>query len=303
MKSTITKLYDYRQSVIPAERLRWRVPDEEIAAQLETLSHNHAYEMEPETVEKFDSVACRGESAAARWDRETLLLFPGRGLCDSALENACLGARVGERRTVSTDEGEVTLTVKRILRRATMPVGDQLVKAEGIDGVNTVAEYYDWYRAGKRDFNRKRAKYQSADFLLEEIQEKSELSIDQEEKDTWMWERVNKIYDTLIAAGIDPKIPKEGFDFLTEEQAKEKMYKEQEWAFTAFVVQVYVVEQVFGLNLEDVCREGVEKLAAEHGMTADQLYATSCDSMIQGRFAQEKAIELLGNYAEQFLED
>ncbi len=303
MKSTITKLYDYKQAVIPAELLNWHVPDEEITAQLETLSHNHAYEMEPETVQTGDSVACRSESAAARWDRETLLLFPGRGLCDSALENACVGARVGECRTVSTPEGEVTLTVRRILRRANMPVCDELVQAEHIDGVNTVADYRSWFRAQREDFYRMQAKYQSANFLLDQVKQHSEISIDQEEKDAWMWDLVNSLYDALVDAGMDPKIPQEGFDFLTEEQAKEKMYHEWEWAFTADVVQAYMVEQVFGLSLEDVCREGVEKLAAEHGMTADQLRAASCDSMIRRKFAQEKAMELLGDYAEPFLED
>ncbi len=303
MRSTITKLYDYKQAVIPAELLNWHVPDEEIAAQLETLSRNHAYEMEPETVQTGDSVACRSESAAARWNRETLLLFPGRNLCDSALENACAGARVGESRTVSTPEGEVTLTVKRILRRANMPVGDELVQAEHIDGVNTVTEYYDWYRADKRDFNRMRAKYQSASFLLDEIQAHSEYAIDQEEKREWMTQQVNALYNTLVDAGMDPKIPEEGFNFLTEEQAKEKLYGEYEWSFKPFVTQAYVVEHVFGLNLEDVCREGLEKLAAENGATPDALRASSCDAMIQSNFAREKAIELLGSYAEQFLED
>lgn len=303
MKSTITKLYDYKQSVIPDELRRWRVPDEEIAAQLEILSHNHAYETEPETVQTGDSVACRSESAAARWDRETLLLFPGRNLFDSALENACVGAKVGESRTVSLPEGEVKLTVKRILRRANMPVGDELVQAEHIEGVNTVAQYYDWYRADKRDFNRMRAKYQSASFLLDEIEKHSTFSIDQEEKRAWVTERANSLYDAYIAAGIDPRIPQEGVDILTEEQAKAQIYGQLECTFKTFVTQTYMVEQVFGLDLEDVCRESLEKLAAEHGMSPDALRATSCDSMIQAKFAQEKIIELLGDYTEQFLED
>ena len=148
-----------------------------------------------------------------------------------------------------------------------------------------------------------RAKYQSASFLLDEIEAHSEYAIDEEEKREWVTQRVNSLYDALVDAGMDPKIPKEGFDFLTEEQAKEKMYHEQEWAFTDFVVQAYVVEHVFGLSLEDVCREGVEKLAVEHDMTPEQLRATSCNSMIQGKFAMEKALDLLGSYTEQFLED
>lgn len=302
MKSTIIRLYDYKQSVIPHEMRLWRVKDEEVQAQLETLSRNHAFEADVEEVQSGDSVACRGESAAARWNRETLLFYPGHGLCDAALENACVGAKVGESRTVQTAEGKVTLTVKRIVRRSNMPIGDELIKLEGIEGVETVADYDRWYREDKGAFYRQRALYQSANFLLEEIQEKSELFIDREEKDAWLKERVNSLYDALVAAGMDPKIPSEGFDFLTEEQAKEKMYKEQEWAFTAYVVQSYMAEKLSGRTMDDICREGLEKLAAEHGMTAEALRSASCDAMIGGKFAMEKAMEELGKYTEQFLE-
>ena len=302
MKSTITRLYDYKQSVIPQEMRLWRVKDEEVQAQLETLSRNHAFEADAEEVRSGDSVACRGESPAARWNRETLLFYPGHGLCDAALENACVGAKVGESRTVQTAEGEVKLTVKRIVRRSNMPIGDELIKLEKIEGVETVADYDRWYREDKGAFYRQRALYQSANFLLEEIQEKSELFIDQEEKDAWMWDRVNSLYDAFLAAGMDPKIPEEGFDFLTEEQAKEKMYKEQEWAFTAYVVHAYMAEKFSGQTMKEISQAGVEALAAEHGMTAEELRATSCDAMIDGKFAMEKAMEELCKYTEQFLE-
>ena len=165
-----------------------------------------------------------------------------------------------------------------------------------------MADYDRWYREDKGAFYRQRALYQSANFLLEEIQEKSELFIDQEEKDAWMWDRVDHLYDAFLAAGMDPKIPSEGFDFLTEEQAKEKMYKEQEWAFTAYVVQVYMAEKLSGQTMKEISQAGVEALAAEHGMTAEELRATSCNAMIDGKFAMEKAVEELTKYTEQFLE-
>jgi len=302
MKSTITQLYDYRQSVIPAELRLWHAKDEEIQAQLETLSRNHAFEAEVETVQSGDSVACRGESSAARWNRETLLFYPGHGLCASELENACVGAKVGESRTVETAEGQVTLTVKRIIRRSNMPIGDELVRLEGIKGVETVADYERWFRKERETFYRQRACYQCASFLLEEIQSKSTLSIDQSEKSTWLWDRVNSLYDAMVAAGMDPTIPEEGFDFLTEEQAKEKMYKEQEQTFPAYVVQVCMAEKLSGQSMEEICQEGLEKLAAEHGMTVEELRKTGSEAMIAGKFAMEKAMELLGRYAEQFLE-
>lgn len=302
MKSTITRLYDYTQTAIPEELCHWHIPEEEIDAQLETLSRNHAFEAEADTVQNGDSVACRGESEAERWNRETLLFYPGHGLCDPALEDACLGARVGESRTAQTPEGVVTLTVKRIVRRSLMPVGDELVRLENIGGVETAEDYRRWFRAQREDFTRKQALYRCASFLLGEIQSKSDIYIDPQEKDAWLKEWVDSMYDAFLAAGIDPKIPSEGFDFLTEEQAKEKMYKEQERAFDAYVVQSYIAEKLTGRSMDDICKEGLEKLAAENGMTVEALRATSCDAMIYGKFAMETAMEQLGAYAEPFLE-
>lgn len=303
MKSTITQLYDYRQLVIPKELCLWRVKDEEVQAQLDTLSRNHAFEADVQEVLTGDSVACRGESAAVRWNRETLLFYPGRGLCDSALENACVGAKLGEKRTVRTSEGEITLTVKRIVRRSNMSIGDELVKLEGIEGVETVADYKRWYREEKETFYRQRACYQCASFLLREIEKNSAISIDVQEKDEWLWDRVNTLYDALVAAGCDPKIPAEGFDFLTEEQAKDKMYQENEPFFASYVIQAYIAEKLSGQTMEQICQEGLETLAAEHGMTVEALRATSSEGMIAGKFAMDKAMELLGEYAKQFLEE
>ncbi|MDE7352954.1 MAG: hypothetical protein K2O06_07870 [Acetatifactor sp.] len=303
MKSTITQLYDYKQSVIPQEMRLWRVKDDEVQAQLETLSRNHAFETDVEEVQNGDSVVCSGDSEAPRWNREVLLFYPGRGICPPEFEDACLGAKVGEVRTVSAAEGNVKLTVRRIVRRSSMAIGDDLVKLEGISGVAAVADYDRWYREEKGAFYRQRANYQCAGFLLEEVQKKSDIFIDQEEKDAWMWERINTLYDAFVAAGCDPKIPEEGFDFLTEEQAKEKMYREQEWAFTSYVVHAYMAEMLSGQTMDQICQEGLEKMAAEHDMTVDELRATSCDAMIYGKFAMEKAMEQLGAYAEQFLED
>ena len=302
MKSTITHLYDYKQSVIPEELRLWRVKDQEVRERLETLSRNHAFEADVEQVQPGDSVACRGESGAARWNRETLLFYPGRGLCPPELEDACVGAKVGDTRTADTAEGQVKLTVKRIVRRSNMPIGDELVTLEGIDGVETVEDYDRWYREDKGAFYRQRASYQCAHFLLEEIQKNSTLAIDENEKAQWLWDRVDGLYDALMAAGLDPKIPPEGFDFLTEEQAKEKMYKESEPFFDAYVVQAYMAEKLSGQTMDDICQEGLEKLAEEHGMTVEQLRATSSEAMIYGKFAMERAMELLEPYVEQFLE-
>lgn len=302
MKSTITELYDYTKAMIPKDLLRWRIPDEEIARQLEALSRSHAYEEEADEVQAGDSIACRGESEAARWNRPVLLFYPGRGLCAPELEDGCVGARVGERRTVQTEEGEVALTVERIVRRRNMPVGDELVQAENLPGVETVDDYYRWYRDANEPGHRKEAASRAAGFLLKEIQAHSVLSIDQTEKDKWLWGVVNTLYDSMVQAGVDPTIPEDGFEFLTEEEAKAKMYKERENLFSWYAVHAYMAEKLSGLSLDEICREGVKKFAAEQGYTAEYIWENSARTTIYWKFVTDRAVELLGEYAEQFLE-
>ena len=249
-----------------------------------------------------DSVACRGESAAARWNRPVLLFYPGRELCAPELENACVGAGLGERRTVTAKEGDVSLTVERIVRRSNMPVDDRLVQAENLPGVETVAGYYRWYRAANEPERRKQAAASAARFLLREIQAHSVLCLDQEEKDEFLWGLVNTLYRSMVESGEDPTVPEEGFEFLTEEEAKAKMYREREGLFSKYVVHAYMAETLSGQTVEEICREGVEKFAAEQGMTPEYIWENSSLTTIRWKFVSDRAVELLGNYAEKYLE-
>lgn len=302
MKSKVITLFDYRKVTVPSELGKWHMPAEELENQLKTLSHAHAIETEEEIVETGDSVACRGESACPRWNREVLLFYPSHGLCEEALENGLLGAHVGETRAIQTSEGEVGLTVQRIVRRKDMPIGDAMVQCEHIEGVNTLTDYGRWFREQKEDFYRQRARYQCANYILGEVEKGSTLFLDPEERDAWVWEHTNCIYDAMVAAGMDPTVPEEGVEFLTEEQAREKFFHQYAWVFPTYIVQAHVAEILSGRTMADICKEGLEKLAAEHGMSVEAVKASSCKSMIYGKFAQEAAMELLAVYAEQFLE-
>lgn len=303
MNSKVKTLFDYRSVSVPSELGKWHMPQEELEAQLNILSHAHAIETEEEMVEVGDSVACKGESDCPRWNRKVLLFYPGHGLCDKTLENGLLGARMGETRSLQTPEGAVRLTVQRIVRRKDMPIGDAMVQCEGIEGVTTLTDYSRWFREQKEDFYRQRARYQCAKYILEEVEKNSLLSIDPEEQDAWVRQYANCVYDAMVAAGMDPTVPDEGVEFLTEEQAREKMFHQYAWVFPSYIVQAHMAELLSGKSIEDICKEGLEKLAVAHGMTVEAVKATSCQSMIYGKFALEAAMDLLGSYAERFLEE
>lgn len=302
MKSTITKLYDYRQSTIPAELLTWRISDEELKQHMDVLSHNHAFEADVDAVRMGDSVACKAESKCPRWNRPVMLFYPGRELCDSELENACVGACAGESRMISVDGQPVKLTVTRIVRRSNMPIGDELAKEEGIEGVETLDDYCDWYRKSNEPTRKLHASYRAASFLLDEIAKKSEFAIDAEEKNTWLNDRVDKVYDALVDAGADPTIPKEGFDFLTVEQAKANMFRQFEPFFTDYVAQAYLVETKTGTPIEQIAMEKLEAMCKAEGYSVEEVFEKSGMAMIYGKFAFETALEILAEYTKEFLE-
>lgn len=303
MKSTVTDMYDYKSWKIPAELTLWRIADEEINQQLERLSHDHAYETDADTVELLDSVACRGESESPRWNRPVLLIYPGRRLCAEELETALVGAKVGESRTVTTPDGDVKLTVTRIVRRRNMPVGDNLVKAVGIEGADTVKDYFRWYREQNEPERRSNAAMRIAYQLIKQITEKSEFNFDEDEKRAWLNDRVDRFYQALVLAGIDPTVPQDGTDFLTEEQAKANMYVSFEPQFSCCIVCGHLVETLTGVDAETFCEENMEKLAADNHMSAEELIAKSGKSACCDKLLQDKALALLAAYTEQFLED
>lgn len=302
MKSTITKLYDYRKSPIPQELLTWRIPDAEIAEHLQVLSCNHAFEEDVDVVQMGDSVACSAESACERWNRPVMLFYPGRELCEPEVENACVGACVGESRAVCLDGQPVKLTVKRIVRRSNMPVGPALIQAEGIDGVETVDAYYTWYRQTNEPTRKLHASYRAASFLMDEMAKKSDYLIDDEEKTAWLNDRVDKVYEALLDAGADPTIPKEGFEFLTVEQAKANMFQQFEPFFADYVTQAYLVETQTGRSIEQVVEERLEAMCKAEGYSAKEVREKSGFAMISGKFAFEAALELLAEYTKGLLE-
>ena len=303
MKSTVTKMYDYKSWKIPSQITLWRIADEEIGQQLERLSHDYARETDADTVELLDSVACQGKSESSRWNRPVLLIYPGRKLCAEEMENALVGAKLGESRTVTMPDGDVTLTVTRIVRRRNMPVGDDLVKAVGIEGGETVEGYYRWYRDQYEPERRANAAMRIAYQMIKQIVEKSEFRFDENEKRDWLNDRVERYYRALVLAGIDPTIPQEGTVFLTEEQAKAEMYADFEPQFSSYVVCGHLVETMTGVAAETFCENGLEKFAADNNMSVEELVESSGKYACYDKLLQDKALALLTAYTEQFLED
>ncbi len=303
MKSCVTKLYDWTKYQPKEEARRWRVRDEEIDQRLALLARNRAADRDVDTVRLRDSVACRGESAAKRWNQPLLLIYPGYGMCDKALEDALIGMKVGESRTVAAAEGDVTLTVLRVVRREPHPVDDELVKLEAIEGVETLADYRKWYRETTEAKNRCEQPQRMAYGLLHTIEEGSEYDIDPDEESAAIRERANSFYDAMVAAGRDMTVPDEGTEFLTEEQAREQCYQQMLPFYRNYVVCVAVTEQIGGMDYEDAFQQGLAEAAASHGQKPEDLLKGGRTWSVEEYAMESMALKVLAGVCEKYLED
>ncbi len=298
MKSIVTKLCDIGSLTVPKELGKWHVGTEEVEDRLNTLARIHADELHPDTVLPGDSVrlSCPG--------RMDVLLFPGLGLPGAEeAEKAVTGLGVGDSLTAPINGRGLTMTVSEILRRVPGAITDQLVQAEGIEGVSTVDQYRRWYLETNEAQNRSTALKEIAFFLLDAIRDCSEYALDPQEADKWTQERAEAAFNDSIAMGEDPHIPDEGFELLTDEQAiarlKEQMLPEFQ---TVLVTRKLCEAQGISLTWEDV-REEFEQFTPPEarGETAEEQESIRT-AFLESAFVT-KAFDLLCVPAEKFLED
>ena len=263
-----------------------------------TRKFNLALEKDAEEVRTGDSVVCRGESAVGRWNKPVLLFYPGSGLCEKVIEDALAGMKPGESRTIAASEGDVTLTVTRIVRRESHPVDDELVKLEGIEGVETVEAYRRWYRETTEKADRQRNLSYLARHLLQEIEKNSEYDIDKAEETAWAEMQGEQWRKSEEAQGIDPSIPEEGTDFLTEEQIREKYIKLARPYFRARLARAAAVVALSGKDEETLYQE---ELAYE----AEKYYHMSVEKMMEQIKGREDSFRdnAFFNLAERLLQE
>lgn len=305
MKSIVTKLFDYTQAEVPPALRLWRVTDQAMEARLAVLSRSHARELEFDQVRSGDSVVCRGESAVSRWNKPVLLFYPGHGLCEQAIEDALVGMKTGEAKTVAASDGAVTLTVSRIVRREPHPIDDSLIRLEQIEGVETLEEYRRWYRETTEAEDRKRNLGYLARHLLTEIEKHSVCALDEAEETAWAEESAVLMRRSEEAQGIDPTVPEEGTDFLTEEQVREKYIQKCRPLFRNMVVDAAVAEALSGLDAESVLQDGMREMAENYHMDVKTMLETfqASESVIRSQVFFTKAEALLRERCEQLMEE
>jgi len=100
---------------------------------------------ETDELKKSDAVQLRVESALPRFNKERVTVNLGSGLYDKVLEAELLGKHVGSSGSVHTRDVEVRYTVLSARRKVVPEPTDEMVEAQGREGVHTLAEFTESY--------------------------------------------------------------------------------------------------------------------------------------------------------------
>ncbi len=284
MNSRIVNFFDYTTLEIPEELTKWHIPEEEIRKELQALAADSAMQSEvTDGISDGDCVRCVctgcGEKA---WIGRTVLLYPGRSLPGAEeAEKKIVGCKVGDQITCKVGQWEMTLSVQGAVRNVASVVSDAFVASLNIPEVSTIDDYSRWYHR-KHDMERKtKASYGVIHFWLNQTAERSTYEIDEEEKWQWCLERGKIMFESMLAAGIDMRIPQEGFEILTDEQAIEKAAHEQERNFIPLLVIQKLCELDGFVPTEEDYRKALAEIAAQQGMTLEEALRRSCFSLYQ----------------------
>ncbi len=303
MQSKVVKLYDYMQTEIPDEVREWKITDGEILEALELLGKDHARLSRVESVKKGDSVVCVCTEGTDTMKRRTILLYPGRSLTGAEeAESTVIGCKKGDLFSCMLAQGKVTLLVKEIFSMLDMPVSDELVQAEEIEGVTTLEEFYQWYRKEYTPKKRGKAQQAIAQILFLELEKHTEVKFDEEEKKQWMKNSGENLYNLMIESGHDPHIPEDGLDLLSDEEALQKVIMSQEPLFKRMVICRYISEKEGYICSEEEFQKRLKETIEQGLMEEKDIEKVNFEMYAESTYEQRTA-ELLIKQAEQFLEE
>lgn len=290
MDIKVKKLYDVSQVVVPEEMTKWKVTDTQVEEQLEVLRRLTAVETEAETVEKGDCVCCSCSAGALKG--RTVLIYPGMNLPGAeAAEEAVLSAKPGSEFTVELN-GEAVLKVEKIVHRVPAEISDDLAKAQGIEGVETLDDYRAWYRKTTGETQRAQVLQQIKNYILDEVAKYSEFEYDEAEVNGWIEEQMQmQLAFEAEQTGMPAEMSEEErqgmseFIFLnmTRVTVMEQICENHGFTFTADMF-VDEVKSLIGdmPGMEDMVQEYAESYA--------------------GNAYMEKVLELLDEQAQSCLE-
>lgn len=195
LKSHVSALYDYLSAPIPEDLLPSQVSQAEIDKMVAQMEERNNQRILPETAEPGDCVICKSLTENVYAGRK-LIFYPGLNLPGAEdAEQAVLGKRAGDELELSLWDRTMKIQIVEITRTQNLSADDDMVRKEGIEGVETLEAYRAWcaetiYAGKKAEAARKMAGH-----FFHQIVAQSAFEIDEEEKNTWLNEKVMLFWD------------------------------------------------------------------------------------------------------------
>lgn len=186
MKGSVTGFCSPEDIRIPEEMLAVEVSAAEVEDALRRLSLRYAAQTQVQSAQWGDIITCRVD-ASAYPDGRAILLYTGLEIPEAEdAVSSVVGRRVGETFTAELAGQMVQLTVEKCVRLAPAEVTDDLVAAQGLEGVRTVADYRRYTAGQLRDAQITEKSKMTVGWLVDQMMEGSTFAYDAEELDAYL---------------------------------------------------------------------------------------------------------------------
>lgn len=203
-QSKALSIFDYREIDLSQYAAPFSMNNEELEEKLTKFRTRHAPMTEADSVETGDFVTLDTVSETPRFRKTGVTLRVGKGLFSRELEQAILGMRVGEPRTIALPDAAAHVTIRSIRRRTLPPLTDDTVASWGIEGAKTVEQLIAVVKEEAQSQYIADTAESVAVAVSGEANRRSVFDLDEEEIRTVEDEGRNMAEDMLRSAELDP---------------------------------------------------------------------------------------------------
>ena len=150
-----------------------------------------------------DLAICRMRSDLPRFERPKLKLMLGSGMFRREIEEAAVGMKPGEEKTVDLPEGAVQLTLLEVSRQTVPEPDDEMVRALGLEGIGSVEEYRAHLREKLRLETAKQLCAEPLEHLIHAVLDGSEFVLYPEDWHCVVQQRLDRCRVLFRQEGID----------------------------------------------------------------------------------------------------
>ncbi|MCR4956500.1 MAG: hypothetical protein K6A30_07430 [Lachnospiraceae bacterium] len=186
MKSKVLRLYDYKKMDLSNYQVDFHVDQGRIDAESNHLILRYPSWKEGVEVNLGDTVTLKTQSKNEKFNKESLKISVGSFLYSRKLEEAIVGMRVGESKSVTVDEEKVTVTIVSVTNKILPKMTDAFVKEFGPENVETVEQYKEYLKNKQKEEILEEISYRAERAVIRELFSNSEIVVAKEDFDYCM---------------------------------------------------------------------------------------------------------------------